>query len=145
MPCGTCSHGPDSGHLAIILCTNNPNAKPSFVANVEFIGFALYAKSSEMPGWTRPLRGGNTQNSVYSCNCLIPGSYNQKEYTMTPAEVKRFEILYDRHLKLLKLQGKSEKTRDAYSRAVRRIVKHFDCCPDKLDGPAAGGLFCPPC
>lgn len=51
---------------------------------------------------------------------------------MTPAEVKRFEILYDRHLKLLKLQGKSQKTREAYSRAVRRIVKHFDCCPDKL-------------
>ncbi len=51
---------------------------------------------------------------------------------MTPAEVKRFEILYERHLKLLKLQGKSEKTIDAYSRAVRRITQHFDCCPDKI-------------
>jgi integrase len=51
---------------------------------------------------------------------------------MTPSEVKRFESLYDRHLKLLKLQGKSQKTREAYSRAVRRIVEHFDRCPDEL-------------
>jgi len=35
-------------------------------------------------------------------------------------------------LRLLKLQGKSQKTIDAYSRAVRRISEHFDCCPDKL-------------
>ena len=32
----------------------------------------------------------------------------------------------------LKLQGKSKKTIDAYSRAVRRISEHFDCCPDQL-------------
>lgn len=51
---------------------------------------------------------------------------------MKPAEVKRFEGLYQRHLKLLKLQGKSEKTIEAYSRAVRRITGHFDCLPDKL-------------
>lgn len=51
---------------------------------------------------------------------------------MNATEVKRFEILYQRHLKLLKLQGKAEKTIDAYSRAVRRIKGHFDCCPDKL-------------
>lgn len=51
---------------------------------------------------------------------------------MTRKEVKRFETLYSRHLKLLKLQGKSEKTIEAYSRAVRRITKHFDCIPDQL-------------
>lgn len=51
---------------------------------------------------------------------------------MNATEVKRFEILYQRHLKLLKLQGKAEKTIDAYSRAVRIIKGHFDCCPDKL-------------
>jgi len=51
---------------------------------------------------------------------------------MTPAEVNRFNKLYERHLRLLKLQGKSEKTIDAYSRAVRRIRDHFDCCPDQL-------------
>jgi hypothetical protein len=33
---------------------------------------------------------------------------------------------------LLKLQGKSGKTIDAYSRSVRRVQKHFDCCPDLL-------------
>ena len=51
---------------------------------------------------------------------------------MKKAEVKRFEDLYQRHLRLLKLKGKSEKTIDAYSRAVRRIGERFDCCPDTL-------------
>lgn len=51
---------------------------------------------------------------------------------MKTAEVKRFAALYERHLKLLKLQGKNESTIDAYSRAVRRIKDHYDCCPDKL-------------
>ncbi len=51
---------------------------------------------------------------------------------MKPAEVNRFNKLYDRHLRLLKLQGKSEKTIDAYSRSVRRIRDYFDCCPDQL-------------
>lgn len=51
---------------------------------------------------------------------------------MKAKETKRFEILYDRHLKKLKLQGKSKATISAYSRAVRRLVEHFDCCPDKL-------------
>ena len=51
---------------------------------------------------------------------------------MTPAEVNRFNTLYQRHLRLLKLQGKSKKTIDAYSRAVRRVSEHFDCCPDQL-------------
>ena len=51
---------------------------------------------------------------------------------MKPTEVKRFATLYERHLKLLKLQGKSKSTIDAYSRSVRRIKEHFDCCPDRL-------------
>jgi len=51
---------------------------------------------------------------------------------MKPSEVKRFASLYERHLQLLKLQGKSKSTIDAYSRAVRRIKNHYDCCPDKL-------------
>jgi len=29
----------------------------SFLPNVEFTGFALFAKSSGMIGWTKPLRG----------------------------------------------------------------------------------------
>lgn len=51
---------------------------------------------------------------------------------MKKAETNRFNQLYQRHLRLLKLQGKSQKTIDAYSRAVRRISEHFDCCPDQL-------------
>lgn len=51
---------------------------------------------------------------------------------MKPSEVKRFAGLYERHLKLLKLQGKSKSTIDAYSRAVRRIKDRYGCCPDKL-------------
>ncbi len=51
---------------------------------------------------------------------------------MNPTEVNRFQKLYQRHLRLLKLQGKSQKTIDAYSRAVRRVSEYFDCCPDQL-------------
>ncbi len=51
---------------------------------------------------------------------------------MKSSEVKRFAALYERHLKFLKLQGKSKSTIDAYSRAVRRIRDHYDRCPDKL-------------
>ena len=40
---------------------------------------------------------------------------------MNQAEAKRFNELYQRHLRMLKLQGKSQKTIDAYARAVRRI------------------------
>ncbi|MBA7556200.1 Tyrosine recombinase XerC [subsurface metagenome] len=51
---------------------------------------------------------------------------------MNSTQVNRFNELYQRHLRLLKLQGKSKKTIDAYSRAVRRVSEHFDCCPDQL-------------
>ena len=51
---------------------------------------------------------------------------------MNPTEVNRFDELYQRHLRLLKLQGKSQKTIDAYSRSVRRVRDYFDCCPDQL-------------
>jgi integrase/recombinase XerD len=51
---------------------------------------------------------------------------------MKKAEANRFNELYQRHLRFLKLQCKSQKTIEAYARAVRRISEHFDCCPDKL-------------
>jgi len=51
---------------------------------------------------------------------------------MKQTEVNRFNKLYQRHLRLLKLQGKSQKTIDSYSRSVRRLRDHFDCCPDQL-------------
>ena len=40
---------------------------------------------------------------------------------MDKKETKRFDKLYQRHLQMLKLQGKSEKTQDAYARAIRRL------------------------
>lgn len=51
---------------------------------------------------------------------------------MVPSEQRRFDQLYQRHLRLLKLQGKSDSTIDVYARAVRRVTEHFDCCPDTL-------------
>nr|WP_139800647.1 site-specific integrase [Geothermobacter hydrogeniphilus] len=51
---------------------------------------------------------------------------------MVLSEQRRFDKLYQRHLRMLKLQGKSPKTIDVYARAVRRVAKHFDCCPDRL-------------
>jgi len=51
---------------------------------------------------------------------------------MKTAETNRFNELYQSHLRSLKLQGKSQKTIDAYARAVRRISERFDCCPDQL-------------
>jgi len=51
---------------------------------------------------------------------------------MNQTDTNRFDELYQRHLRLLKLQGKSLKTIDAYARAVRRIRDYFDCCPDQL-------------
>ncbi len=51
---------------------------------------------------------------------------------MNEAEAKRFNTLYEHHQKTLMLQGKAQSTIDSYSRAVRRVSNHFDCCPDKL-------------
>ena len=51
---------------------------------------------------------------------------------MVPKEQSRFDTLYKRHLRALKLQGLSAKTIDGYARAVRRISQFYDCCPDQL-------------
>jgi hypothetical protein len=46
-------------------------------------------------------------NSGYnSRKCLIPDTYNEKEYTMKQAEVKRFDTLYARHLTVTQITGK---------------------------------------
>ncbi|NCP04689.1 MAG: hypothetical protein GW861_15110 [Deltaproteobacteria bacterium] len=56
---------------------------------------------------------------------------------MDPSEQSRFNDLFQRHLRLLKLQGKSDKTIDVYARAVRRVASQFQsdhnrslCAPD---------------
>jgi len=51
---------------------------------------------------------------------------------MIPSEQTRFDTLYQRHLRALKLQGLSDSTIDVYARAVRRVALHHDCCPDQL-------------
>ena len=51
---------------------------------------------------------------------------------MEKSEVTRFNKLYEKHLRALKLQGKADKTIESYSRAVRRTRDYFDCCPDNL-------------
>jgi len=51
---------------------------------------------------------------------------------MKASEQRRFDRLYQRHLRALKLQGLSEKTIDVYARAVRRVAQYYACCPDEL-------------
>ena len=53
---------------------------------------------------------------------------------MNKSEQKRFDELYHKHLRALKLQGMSDKTIDAYSRAVRRISAWL-----LLSGPVGAG------
>jgi len=60
---------------------------------------------------------------------------------MNKSEQKRFDELYRKHLRALKLQGMSDKTIDAYSRALRRIATWFDCCPDRLEPEQLAGYF----
>ncbi len=51
---------------------------------------------------------------------------------MKSSEQTRFDELYQRHLRALKLQGMSESTIDVYGRAVRRVARRYECCPDRL-------------
>jgi integrase/recombinase XerD len=51
---------------------------------------------------------------------------------MTTEEQKRFDEQYAKHERALKLQGKADRTIEAYTRAVRRLVKKLDCLPETL-------------
>jgi len=51
---------------------------------------------------------------------------------MDSTEQRRFRPLYEKMQQCLLLQGLRPKTVDAYSRAVRRVVRYFDRCPDQL-------------
>jgi len=51
---------------------------------------------------------------------------------MKATEQKRFDALYEQHLRGLKLHGYSASTIDVYSRAVRRLAGYYDCVPDQL-------------
>ena len=52
---------------------------------------------------------------------------------MNDHEQKRFDKLYQRHARALKLRGYAASTIDVYARAVRRLVAYFDCLPDQID------------
>lgn len=51
---------------------------------------------------------------------------------MTKNEKIHFDKSYQQLLKYLKLQGKADKTIEAYSRPIRRVVQQFDCPPEAL-------------
>jgi len=51
---------------------------------------------------------------------------------MNSNDKKHFDKHYQQLLKCLKLQGKADNTIDSYSRALRRVVAHFDCLPEQL-------------
>ena len=51
---------------------------------------------------------------------------------MVLKDQKRFDDLYKKHLRALKLYGYSDSTIDVYSRAVRRLAEYFDCVPSQL-------------
>lgn len=51
---------------------------------------------------------------------------------MNKNDKSQFESDYQQHLKCLKLQGKANKTIEAYSHAIRRVSQYFDCLPEDL-------------
>ncbi|WP_448217477.1 phage integrase N-terminal SAM-like domain-containing protein [Endozoicomonas sp. 2B-B] len=51
---------------------------------------------------------------------------------MERSEQIRFDILYQKHITTLKLQGKRKSTIDLYSRPIGRLETFFDRCPDRL-------------
>ena len=51
---------------------------------------------------------------------------------MNNEQQSQFDKDYNRHVKLLKLQGKAPKTVKSYSHAVRRVSQHFDCHLNEL-------------
>ena len=51
---------------------------------------------------------------------------------MNASEQSRFDRLYERHLRALRLQGKAPKTIEAYAFAIRRLAGFLDRCPDDV-------------
>jgi hypothetical protein len=72
---------------------------------------------------------------------LVVNVGNFEEYMMNIIEQTRFNLLYQSYLNELTLQGKSEKTIDAYSRCIRQTATFFDSCPDKLTVEALKTYF----
>lgn len=60
---------------------------------------------------------------------------------MNKVQQKRFNVLYQKHLKALKRQGKARATIDAYSHAVRRIAEYVGRCPGRLSADELKDYF----
>jgi integrase/recombinase XerD len=60
---------------------------------------------------------------------------------MKASEQRRFDDLYQQHLRALKLQGLSDKTIDVYARALRRAAAYFNTCPDNLSTDQLAAYF----
>jgi integrase len=71
------------------------------------------------------------QEFMYKYPCPVSG-LTTEEFIMERNEQIRFDKLYQRHVRALKLRGLSHSTIDVYARAVRRIAQNYDCCPDRL-------------
>ncbi len=61
-----------------------------------------------------------------------PTASERETTNMDSTEKRRFRPLYEKMQQCLLLQGLQPKTVDAYTRAVRRVAKYFDRCPDQL-------------
>ena len=60
---------------------------------------------------------------------------------MNRSDKARFDRHYQKLQRALKLQGMSDKTIDAYSRAVRRLATHLDRCPDRVSNEELAAYF----
>lgn len=60
---------------------------------------------------------------------------------MKTSEQLRFDKLYKKHLRALKLQGYSVKTIDVYSRPLRRLSLRYDRVPDKITHNQLANFF----
>ncbi len=49
---------------------------------------------------------------------------------MNKREARKFDQLYTKYLRELKLQGYADVTIDSYARGIRRVAEYFDRCPD---------------
>jgi len=63
----------------------------------------------------------------------VQSERNTEEFIMNKSEQEGFDKLSRKRLRDLKLQGKSDKTINAYSSALRWIAAWFDCCPKRLE------------
>ena len=70
--------------------------------------------------------------NIIEANVLDIRLIFRKDSTMNKLDEMKFNKNYQQLLQALKLQGKAIATIDAYSRAMHRVVQHFNCLPEQL-------------